>query len=301
MPEDNNPQEGTSLPAKQAMENYNVLHFDEDKLSGILTALKDNLGGQSITDRDLPRIVVPAGGMEVWAVPTSEKAEYHNTIEGVIIHTTTPRAYWEKKLDDSGRTPPDCSSADGMRGTVYGSCVVCPYNQWGSDPDGNGKACREQRLLFMLTPGNLLPTVVQVPPTSIDTIKKYAINLATKAKSQWTVVTALGLTKVAAEPFPYSRIVPNEVAEVPEELIQRVQVYRENMLPLFAQANYLPETAAQLPPGEGHNEQELEDKVADLYEGRAATTRTESGQQADADPPPDDGNPASDLPDPFGD
>lgn len=295
MPAEEKPEPKDNLPATLDMSAYPVLQFEKEQLQDMLTALRENLGGQTITDRDLPLITVPSQGMEVWQVPGTQKAEYQPTIQGIIIHASTPRAYWARKLEDSGRTPPDCSSPDGITGTVHGPCFSCSFNAWGSDPESNGKACKERRLLFMLTEGNLLPTVVQVPPTSIEAIKRYAINLASKAKPQWTVITDLALVKVEADPFPYSRIVPTSAGDVPKDLLPRVEQYRSDIRPLLGPANYLPEQTQQ-PPADQSEQQDdrtLEDKIIDMYPVDQAQETEQQGEPADQQQEQEE------LPDPF--
>ena len=260
-------QPSQNLPAKLDMTQYTALTYESEALQDVLTALTDNLAGQPLTDRDLQRITVPSQGMEIWQLPTSgDGPGYHDSVEGIIIHTTTPRAYWPKKMDEVGRTPPECSSPDGITGQPFGDCLSCAFNQWGSDPDGNGKACREQRLLFMLRPVSFLPVVIQVPPTSIDAIKKYAVNIATtKGKPLWKVVTSLKLIKVDADPFPYSRIIPTAIDDVPNEYVDRLAQFRDGIRPLFGAATFIPLPA---PEDQAQNQQtaeEIERKVADLY------------------------------------
>ena len=310
MPEN---EENPNLPATRNMASYPPLQYTQEELEEVMTALSENLAGQTLTDRDLPRYTVPSGGIEVWPVQGPEKMEYHEALEGIIIHLTTPRAYWSKNLEDSSRTPPDCSSPDGLTGygDPGGDCLTCVFNKWGSDPKGHGKACREHRFLFMLTADNLLPTVVQIPPTSIDTVKKYSVALATKAKHQWQVVTALKLQKVDADPFPYSKVIPVEVAQVPKELIARLSQYRTHIRPLFGAATYVPIQEATEAPGP-RGQATLERDIIDMYPDMTPANQPADQEQPDnrLDGPGQPGHTdretgqetaAAEIPDPFGD
>lgn len=307
MPTDTQEQpESTNLPVSLNMASYPVLTYDRDQLEEIINALNDNLGNQTLSDRDLQRITIPSQGLEIWPVQGTEKVEYHEAVEGIIIHTTTPRAYWAKDLDDSGRTPPDCSSPDGIKGSAFGECFACKFNQWGSDPNGDGKACREQRHLFMLRPGQFLPVVVQVPPTSIDAIKKYAVNLATNAKPLWTAITSLRLVKVDKEPFPYSRIVPVAIGDVPQEYKERLSLFRDRIRPLFGST-----AAFLLPPGQTQptdqadqadqkDEASTEAAIKDLYpddQGPQNYVPDNEQPEQSQDPTPDE----NELQEPFRD
>ena len=293
---------GQNLPATPDMASYPVLAYDAEQLSDILSALKDNLGNQTLSDRDLQRVTVPSQGLEIWPVQGPEKIEYHESIDGIIIHTTTPRAYWSKNLDDSGRTPPDCSSPDGIKGNPLGDCLTCEFNQWGSDPDGDGKACREQRHLFMLRPGQFLPTVIQVPPTSIDSIKRYAVNLATNAKPAWTVVTSLKLIKIDRDPFPFSRIVPSALGDIPKEFRERLANFRDNIRPLFGATSFLLPPAATDPTKTPKDEATIEQEAKDLYPDEVpqqAYQGVDPSADHGAAQPEDQGQGPDDIPEPF--
>ncbi len=96
---------------------YQTLSATAEEMNRFIQVIKTNLAGEKITDRDLDRITLPAGGSRQWEVPTIEGSEYTDTLDGIIIHQTPPRAYWKKDLDEGGGgTPPDCSSPDGERG-----------------------------------------------------------------------------------------------------------------------------------------------------------------------------------------
>src|SRR5690606_20046028 len=87
--------------------NYAVMEVPEAELAEIISA---NLGGEGITQFDLDRVRIPAGGSTMWSVPTLDGEEETRVLEGIIIHFTTPRAYWKTPFDESGGgTPPDCS------------------------------------------------------------------------------------------------------------------------------------------------------------------------------------------------
>ena len=97
----------------------------------VLAVIQENLGNEKMTDQDLDRIILD--GLS-WRVPTLEGEESVNSLDGIIVHWTTPRAYWRTSLDDGGGSaPPDCFSPDGEYGTgdPGGDCFACPFNQWG--------------------------------------------------------------------------------------------------------------------------------------------------------------------------
>lgn len=218
------------------IEDYRALAADA---KDILAAVRENIGNERVTDRDLDRITLPLGGSQNWAVPTLDGEESVKSLDGIIVHWTSPRAYWTDSMDGvGGSTPPDCFSPDGEFGTgdPGGDCFTCPLNQWGSADHGSGKACKEKRMLFLLRPNSMLPVVVQVPSTSIQPLKRYFLRLADNAMPYWTVVTQLKLEKAqSGGGIAYSRIVPTTGGPVPEEQRGQLKAYVDAIKPMVAQ------------------------------------------------------------------
>ena len=203
--------------ALKNVETYMALQSDA---TNVLQTIKENIGNDRITDRDLDRIVVPLGGGLNWTVPTLEGEDSIKTLDGIIVHWTAPRAYWATGMDVGGNTPPDCSSHDGDvgYGQPGGDCFTCPLNQWASAEGGGGKACKEKRMLFLLRASDLLPIVIQAPSTSIQPIKKYLLRLASQGLPYWSVMTSLSLEKGSnSAGIAFSRISPKSAGPNPEE------------------------------------------------------------------------------------
>ena len=203
--------------ALKKIETYMALQSDA---TNVLQTIRENIGNDRITDRDLDRIVVPLGGGLNWTVPTLEGEDSEKSLDGIIVHWTAPRAYWATGMDVGGNTPPDCSSHDGEigYGQPGGDCFICPLNQWGSAEGGGGKACKEKRMLFLLRASDLLPIVIQAPSTSIQPIKKYLLRLASQGLPYWSVMTSLSLEKGSnGAGIAFSRISPKSAGPIPEE------------------------------------------------------------------------------------
>ncbi len=243
-----NPEGETALAPVPEGPVYQALSATPEEMDHFITAIRTNLGGEKITDRDLDRITLPAGGSRQWEVPTIEGSEYTDTLEGIIIHQTLPRAYWKKDLDEGGgRTPPDCSSPDGERGFFSeeafaedevrpsGDCFSCPFNEWNTASRGSGKACKEKRMLFLLRPGDMLPVVVQAPSTSIQPVRKHFLRLTNQNPPQifYHGYTHLQLEKVEGDPFDYSRIVLRSGGAVPEAQRPQLEKYINALSPLL--------------------------------------------------------------------
>ena len=203
--------------ALKKIETYMALQSDA---TNVLQTIRENIGNDRITDRDLDRIVVPLGGGLNWTVPTLEGEDSEKSLDGIIVHWTAPRAYWATGMEVGGNTPPDCSSHDGEigYGQPGGDCFTCPLNQWGSAEGGSGKACKEKRMIFLLRASDLLPIVIQAPSTSIQPIKKYLLRLASQGLPYWSVLTSLSLEKGSnGAGIAFSRISPKSAGPIPEE------------------------------------------------------------------------------------
>jgi len=83
----------------------------------VLAIVQQNIGNDQITAQDLDRVTLPLGGITNWQIPTLDGEESLQYIEGIIVHHSSPRAYWEKSLDEGeASAPPDCSSEDSQWG-----------------------------------------------------------------------------------------------------------------------------------------------------------------------------------------
>ena len=250
---------------------YKTLNTTPDKMSRTLTILQKNLGGQRLGVYDLPRLTLPPQGYEAWVLPSTGESVYEKSIEGIIIDIAFPRAYWKNQIQE-GRTPPNCSSPDGIKGfgLPSGNCDTCEYNKWGTALSGNktGKACREQRLLFFLRPDNLFPLVVQVPPTSLDVVKDYCISLSNEDRLYSEVFTSLSLTKVDNGSNPYSKIVMTKSGDVPEEIRGMLENFIEGFMPLITTPTYTPENT-QVDPNPAVSDTEKEFEGQTVVDGSA--------------------------------
>lgn len=139
-------------------------------------------------------------------------------LRGVVVHKQRIRGMWNKddvlvcssldcitgtERDEEGRAI--VTGTDGTGNPVYKkrACSSCPWNEWGSATDdaGNrrrGKACKEQRRIYMMVPGYQLPIVLTLPPTSITPWDDYCSALATAGKSELKRQVILTLSKAGS-------------------------------------------------------------------------------------------------------
>lgn len=179
----------------------------------ILNLIDENLGGQNFSILSLPRIKVPSGGDTSFLIETAAGNEHARKLTGVISSWRSVRVYWKSRA--AGKKPPDCTSQNGFMGVgdPGGECRACPYARFGSGigNDGqptNGQACKDIRQVLFLLPGEILPHLLHVPPTSIKAFGQYTLTLLSSRAAYWGATTELTLDTATSDAGqPYARIV----------------------------------------------------------------------------------------------
>lgn len=230
--------------------------------AGAVALIRENVGGRGISAFDLPRVKMPSGGSTTWEVPALEGPQAARSIEGIIVHWNTRRAYWSNRENEGA--PPDCGSDDGVTGFGWNGtnptgdtedvkydangraifahdCAACPLggeDAWGTatDAKGNatrGKACKEVRQLFVLQPGELLPIVVSLSPTSIGEAHKFFMRMASSGVSYYGAVVSIALKAMGSGQQSYAIIVPSVVRRLEGDEQERIVAYRGGILPML--------------------------------------------------------------------
>lgn len=146
-------------------------------------------GVDQIRLSDLTRVKVPAAEFDDLMVPDPErdgKLKPVDELVGLVVGMTARRSYWQSKQVTGAA--PDCSSRDlkvgdgmygpGSEGNPTGECAKCPMAAFGSANTGtNASACKEQKLIFLLTGEELLPYMLVVPPGSLQNHKGFGMKL----------------------------------------------------------------------------------------------------------------------------
>jgi hypothetical protein len=226
---------------------YLALNHAPEEMAELLDVLAENLGGESLTARDLPRIGIPSGGGVSWEIPTSDgDIEPAKALRGIIIHFERTHSYWPPS-QESG-TPPVCSSVGSANtavgtGDPGGACKTCPYNQFRSKvrDDGReagGKACTERENWFLLLDDRPLPIVLSLAPTSLRAATDYRVKqLGSIGKRLSSVVTEITLANdTNATGEKYSYIVPKVAGNLSPEEAARARSYAVALRPVFAAA-----------------------------------------------------------------
>lgn len=223
----------------------------------IMTDLKAELGEDYRPDFAFAKM--PPQGVTMWSIMASDDdpdPEMAKTIEGVILYAHKHYAWWKNKLDSgAGSMQPDCRSMDGVSGIdmngEYHDCAVCPYNKFGSD--GEGKACKNGRRVYIIREGDMLPIRIDLAPTGNKPYEKYVDNLLLPRKKGQKpmrpihVVTRIGLKQeVNKSGIKYAVPTFECVGAVPDEARAALLACAEN-LKQAAQNVFIPISDDQIP------------------------------------------------------
>ena len=151
-----------------------------------------------------------------------------DSLEVVIIDFLSRNNYYEGKWDPKNPEPPVCFAIDKSAKALVPSensaemqvkkgktCDECPMNEWGSD--GDGKACKNTRLLAVVLPDAEEPEVytLSVPPTAIKGFDGYVGSVAKLYQlPPIGVRTTITFHQEKNYPLPlFSNPIPNEDIE----------------------------------------------------------------------------------------
>lgn len=200
--------------------------FNLVTLSGDLAeAISEEMDGLGTVPYD--RVKIPSGGSIAFELPgdDDEEAESATELVGVILFHHPVNAYWKDKFG-GGNEQPDCFSFDGKQGIERNTgecreCSSCPHNQFGSDENGKGKACKNAHRIYMLREGNPVPLVLSLPPTSLKYLRDYiSKKILLKGMRCYQAITKITLKKEKnASNITYSRAAFTFVGKLSEAQI----------------------------------------------------------------------------------
>ena len=164
------------------------------------------------------------GGTRSFVEPISGDAI--KDLEGVVAISRISKVFWrESFVKTGGGTLPDCYSTDGLKGSnreVHPDliCATCPYNQFGSAPNGRGKACRDMRRLIVIPSEGGVPYIINVPPSSLRSWDQYCTMVRGKGFRYYAVSTKLSLERATnKDNIEFSRLKPEIVGPLSYEKI----------------------------------------------------------------------------------
>lgn len=206
--------------------------------------MAENLAGESMGIGDLGRFKFPTGGSTIFTSVDGSVSE--RVLSGVIIYHHAHRAYWEKSLEEGGVGIPDCASRDGNTGIPNaasqaadkgqgGECKVCPLAQFDSGKDGR-QACKLSRRIFLLRQDNMLPEIVNLPPTSLKEWRGYMTRLTTAGIPYHRVITEVSLVQDKSKNnVPFAKAQLRMVVKLDGADVETVERFRAGLLPYLKQ------------------------------------------------------------------
>lgn len=204
-----------------------------------ISVLTEMLSAEQFSVYNFPSVSVPRESIR-FTVETEDGEKELTEITGVILEAKTSKAYWAKAYGSGTIGAPDCRSDNGKIGVGNpgGNCLICPWNQYGTAPGGDGKACKENRILFFLMDGDMIPTIITLPPTSIKPWMNFQMSLMKKANPSYGVRTKLTLEKVTNKSGKrYVQVNFQSIGKLGEEDLAAVRSYRRAMEGMFASYN----------------------------------------------------------------
>lgn len=191
--------------------------------------LAEDMDGLQIS---FPRVKIPAGGALQFEIPSDdpENPDYAKTLVGVILFHHPNNAYWPEGSEYDDNATPLCSSVDGKLGIGEpgGSCAVCALNQFGSAAEGNGKACKNMRVLYLLRSGEFMPLQVTLPPTSLKPFREFMNqSFMLRRRAAYGSVVQIGLKKMSNGKDDYSVATFRRLHDFSGEELAQIRAYAD--------------------------------------------------------------------------
>lgn len=203
-----------------------------------LASVTESFGAEQFSVYNLPKISVPRESVK-FLLDTEDGEQAVSELRGVILDTKSRRAYWKSAYGSTAGSAPDCQSNDCTTGTGTpgGACISCPWNQFGTAGMGNGKACREKRVLFFLPEGAYVPSVIELPPSSIKPWQDFKLALMARGSNPSRVITSISLEKVSKGGKTYVSVSFKPAGKLGEADMQAITAYRAALKPLLDSYN----------------------------------------------------------------
>ena len=196
--------------------------FTKEELAGDIDGLQ--LGFQ--------RVKIPSGGQLQFELPGEDpdNPDYAKYLEGVIVYSHNANAYWPTGEDYDDNTPPSCQSTDGKvgYGCPGGLCADCPNNRYGSDTKGTGKgkACKNQRIIYLLRNGEAMPIQLSLSPTSIRPYTDFVnASFVSRRRGVCGSVVQIGLKKKSNGKDDYSVATFKRLYDFTGEELAQIRAY----------------------------------------------------------------------------
>ena len=176
------------------------------------------------------RVKIPGGGVPQFEMPGEdpEHPVFEQKLEGIIVFNHLTNAYWPEGSEYDDDVPPLCQSTDGKLGygTPGGACAACALNAFGSVSNGRGKACKNMRSLYLLRSGDMMPLILNLPPTSLKPYNDF-VNAAFlyRRRPVFGSLVEITLKRKSSNGFDYSVAVFRKVRDFEGDELKQVADY----------------------------------------------------------------------------
>ena len=119
----------------------------------------------------------------------------------------------------------------GTYGEPGGTCADCVLNQFGSDGNNKGKACKNMRMLYLLRSGEYMPIQIALPPTSLMPYTRF-VNEAflSRRRKVCTGVVRIGLKKAVSGSHEYCVATFTKIADFAGEDLAHIRAYADGFV-----------------------------------------------------------------------
>lgn len=185
--------------------------------STALAELQSRIKAELETVRDS---VAPPSGNKISTKDkkfTLPDGKSENTLSVVILDHRNLNRYYIKPYDSQNVVPPDCyalaksfndlspANHEDVTTAQHEDCATCPYNAFGSAPNGKGKACRNMVRLAMIPPDPAVgdtPMILEVPPSALKNWNKLVNDLESTGLLPIQVITEISFDSTKTYPCP---------------------------------------------------------------------------------------------------
>lgn len=233
----------SQMPATTSPSFLPVLGSEREN---VLAVMQENLGGENISASQLRRILMPSGRNTSFEISDVTGPSYAPSMQVIVVYQHPHRAWWEKGLDEGGgSTPPDCSSPDAVTGFIHpesvtqdqecgGECDSCPKAKFGSASDGRRQACKLMRRLFIMPKGAVIPSILDLPPTSLQNYRDFMTAMTNKALPYHAAILEIGLEKSQSKgKVDYSKATFKLVRVLEGDELKGIAAFRDQIVPFL--------------------------------------------------------------------
>jgi len=220
---------------------------------------------ESIENVTLPRVKIMGAAACLYEFGDTNDTE--RSFTGVILNYHPRNVMWDKPYGEERAegedSSPACSSVNNVvghprrgfehkmleetaNGTESINCKECKYAQWGSkrliSEKGNakGKACTNQRSLYIMMDDRATPVELTLPPTSLAGYDEYLMSLVNKTLPVQSVVTKFSQEKKEKKGLEWAQATFEMVAELDGEQFTKIMELREQFSAVIAPEDVVP-------------------------------------------------------------